>query len=142
MSIADLYRAIKLAKRRPKVVAVSSDTWASLKKAGVIEMKAGHSLGLFRDSEKFPVLQGDICVIVNPALDAEKKAFQMPPDGDAPSAARQHAPPPPDKPERRKPSERRKAPRRRSVHLGLQERRKASDRRKGPRRGHKAGGTH
>ena len=139
MSMADLYRAIKVAKRKPKIVAVSSDTWASLKKAGVIEMKTGHGQGLFRDSEKFPVLQGDICVIINPALDAEKKAFLMPPDADGYALAHTQAPPPPDKPERRKPSERRKAPRRRNVHLGREERRTASDRRRGPRRGHKAG---
>jgi hypothetical protein len=142
MSIADLYKAIKLAKRRPKAIAVSTDTWNSLKKAGVVEMKTGHSIPGFRDGDKFPVLMNDICIFINPALDAEKKSFLMPPDEGGTHVA--HAPshshaPPEGKPERRKPSERRKGARRRTVHIGRDERRAHPDRRKGSRRGSGSG---
>jgi hypothetical protein len=135
MSIADLYKAIKMAKKRPRAVAVSSETWSSLKKAGVIHMKAGHGLGVFHEREKLPVLQGDIVIIVNPALDIEKKHFFLSLDGEgsAPAAAKEA---PAGKPERRHANDRRKGPRRRTVHLGRDERRKTGrDRRTGPRRG-------
>lgn len=105
MSIADLYRAVKLAKKRPKVIAVSSETWATLKKAGVIEMKAHHPFAMFKEAEKFPAMQGDIFIVVNPALDAEKKAFAMPMDAGEVRAEKQ---------ERRRGADRRKGPRRRA----------------------------
>ena len=106
MSIADLYRVIKIAKKRPKYIAVSTEMWATLKKADVIEMKTGHALGLFKEGEKFPVLQRDITIFINPALDAEKRAFCMPPDISEVRAEKQ---------ERRHSADRRKSPRRRAA---------------------------
>lgn len=138
MSLADLYKALKIAKKRPKVVLVSLETWNSLKKAGVIEMRTGHALQGFFESQKFPVLQKDICVVVNPALDEEKLPFLMPPDTAETSAAVTALAKAVVKEERRRTAvERRKGPRRRNVHLGLEEQRKSKDRRKSPRRGAK-----
>lgn len=72
-SLAELYKAIKDAKERPKGIAVSTETWATLKKVGVIEMNPGYSWGLFKTSHKFPTFQGDISIVINPALDGETK---------------------------------------------------------------------
>ncbi len=129
MSLADLYRAIKTAKKRPRAIAVSTETWNSLKKAGVVEMVTGHSLVLFRKNDKFPVLQGDITILVNPALDIEKKAFVLP------SETEEAAPLPAVKAaERRRSADRRKGPRRKMYGIKDAERRHRPERRRGPRR--------
>ena len=78
LSLADLYKAIKDSKERPKGIAVSTEMWNLLKKAGVIEMKTGFGWGLFKTSHKFPTFQGDISIVVNPSLDLEKKGFLVP----------------------------------------------------------------
>lgn len=137
MSLADLYRLIKTAKKRPKYIAVSTEIWNSLRKAGVIEMKTSHGFAFFRDTDKFPMLQGDICVLVNPALDVEKLSFVMPLEVERVIAAATPAALPDEvEEERRRPTDRRKGPRRKSIHLGREENRKSGpDRRKGPRRG-------
>jgi hypothetical protein len=77
-SLAELYKAIKIARKRPKGISVSSDMYVALRKAGVLEMKAGYGWGLFSTSEKFPVFQGDIFILINPALDGETKKFLLP----------------------------------------------------------------
>jgi hypothetical protein len=65
-NLMELYKAIKTAKDKPKGIAVSTEMWALLKKAGVIEMKPGYGWGLFnpyfRDqcSDKFAHLNRDL----------------------------------------------------------------------------------
>jgi hypothetical protein len=102
-TIVELYAAIKGAKKRPKGVAVSTDLYATLKKAGVIEMKTGFASGLFKTTDKFPAFQGDIFVVINPALDGEPKTFLMPADYAEVRVGAQ---------ERRRAADRRKTPRR------------------------------
>jgi hypothetical protein len=106
MSLMDLYRAIKTARKKPKGIAVSTEMWNTLKKAGVLEMKSGYNWGLFKAGEKFPFFQGDISIIINPALDADKIPFLMPADSHLGEIRSEHQ-------ERRKAPDRRKGPRRR-----------------------------
>jgi hypothetical protein len=101
-TMAELYAALKHLKKKPKAIAVSTDMWATLKKAGVVEF-AACPLPPFRASDKFPVFQGSIAIIVNPALDGQPKTFLLP--GDMPEV-RVGAQ------ERRKPSDRRQKDRR------------------------------
>jgi hypothetical protein len=93
-NLLELYRAIKFARPRPKCIAVSAEMWETLKKAGVIQMKTGHAWSLFKDSQRFPTIHGDIPVIVNPALDLEKKPFVLSDTGEEAPAAPEGEPQP------------------------------------------------
>lgn len=83
--IDELNAAITAAKKRPKGIAVSSDTWRALAERNLVKMKTGYAWGLFETHHKFPAYQENIYVFINPALDESGDNFLLPPDAISPT---------------------------------------------------------